>query len=155
MCTAGWPGKTCLSVCGTSLVSLSPLGPQLCPEAGRLGGGKNLQGGPQAVSVHYCYRDGTWPAGGQTFSPYLLRSSAVPLCVCLCGWVDVHLCLRVELKLTPYSYMPLPTGRSDISIHPLSVSQVEVHIHVYPDSYNVWQRLRTRNLIKGLKCIFW
>lgn len=46
--------------------------PQLCPEAGRLGGGTSSQGGPQAVSVHYRYRDGTWPAGGQTFSPYLL-----------------------------------------------------------------------------------
>lgn len=72
MCTTGWPGKTCLSVCGTSLASLSPQGPQLCPEAGRLRGGTSSQGGPQAVSVHYCYRDGTWPAGGQTFSPYLL-----------------------------------------------------------------------------------
>lgn len=72
VCTSGWPGKTCLSVCGTSLASLSPQGPQLCPEAGRLGGGTSSQGGPQAVSVHYRYRDGTWPAGGQTFSPYLL-----------------------------------------------------------------------------------
>lgn len=38
-CTVGWPGKTCLSVYGTSLASLSPQGPRLCPEAGRLGGG--------------------------------------------------------------------------------------------------------------------
>lgn len=85
MCTAGWPGKTCLSVCGTSLAFLSPEGPKLCPEAGRLGGGTSTQGGPQAVCVHYGYRDGTWPAGGQTFSPYLLWSSAAPLFGCTGG----------------------------------------------------------------------
>lgn len=39
MCTAGWPGRTYLSVSGTSLAFLSPQGPQLCPEAGRLEGG--------------------------------------------------------------------------------------------------------------------
>lgn len=74
--TAGRPGKTCLSLYGTSLASMSPQGPQLCPEAGRLRGGTSSQGRPQAVSVHYCYIDGMWPAGGQTFTPYLLWSSA-------------------------------------------------------------------------------
>lgn len=72
MCTAGWPGKTCLSVCGTSLASLSPRDPRRCPEAGRLGWGTSSQGRPQAVSVHYSYRDGMRPAGGWTFTPYLL-----------------------------------------------------------------------------------
>lgn len=65
MCTAGWPAKACLSLCGTSLASLSPSVPQLCPEAGRLRGGTSSQGGPQAVSVHYRYREGDvagrWP----------------------------------------------------------------------------------------------
>lgn len=45
---------------------------QLCPEAGRLGRGTSSQGGPQAVFVHYRFRDRTVPAGGRTFSPYLL-----------------------------------------------------------------------------------
>lgn len=66
---------------------LSPSGPRLCPEAGRTRRGKYSQGGPQAVSVHYGYRDGTWPAGGQTFSCFLLRSSAAPLGSCAGGWM--------------------------------------------------------------------
>lgn len=49
-----------------------PRASQLCPQAGRLGRGTSSQGGPQAVFVHYRFRDRTVPAGGQTFSPYLL-----------------------------------------------------------------------------------
>lgn len=87
MCTAGWPGKTCLSVCGTSLASLSPRDPCRCPEAGRLGGGTSLQGRPQAVCVHYSYGDGMRPAGGWTFTPYLLWSSALEFFACIDGWL--------------------------------------------------------------------
>lgn len=67
--------------------SCHPRSPSSAPKQGNWEGGTSSQGGPQAVSVHYCYRDGTWPAGGQTFTPHLLWSSAAPLCVCVSWWV--------------------------------------------------------------------
>lgn len=98
VCTAGWPGKTCLSVCGTSLASLSPQGPQLCPEAGRLGGGGQAH---RAVPKLSLFITATETGRGRqvarplvlTYCDHLLLHSAY---VCLCGWVGAQRCWRMK-----------------------------------------------------------
>lgn len=145
MCTAGWPGKTCLSVCGTSLASLSPLDPWHCPEAGRLGGGTSSQGRPQAVSVHYSYRDGMRPAGGWTFTPYLLWSSA-PLffayiggCVYKFAWEEEQKKKSEEsLDLTAECIFDLPICDRFIEAPLNTCSYIFIHLH----KFCIWKKLK-------------
>lgn len=87
-CTAGWPGKTCLSVCGTSLASLSPQGPLLCPEAGRLGGGQARRAVPKLSLFITATETGR---GRQVARPLVLTycDHLLLLCVSVCASVWV------------------------------------------------------------------
>lgn len=92
-CTAGWPGKTCLSVCGTSLASLSPQGPLLCPEAGRLGGGQARRAVPKLSLFITATETGR---GRQVARPLVLTYCDHLLLLCVC--VSVHLCGCVSVS---------------------------------------------------------
>lgn len=89
VCAVGWPGKTCLSVPGTSLAFLSPKVPQLCPKAGKLGGGDKLTGrSPSCLCSLLLQR---WDVAGR--GPDLYSSPTVIICCstpCLCEMVGVQ-----------------------------------------------------------------